>query len=120
MLGSGGTARTTVRKMVKGCGAPAPVPVSVAYMGDGDFDIAVRGLNIRGDTTLVIVPGQVVSISEITNNGKTVVPSGKDVLGSVVTNITLANGTNGEVFAMYLVGPCMTRAFVGLITFTFP
>lgn len=119
MPGAGGTARSTAKKMIKGCGPPAPIPVSQVFFANGDFDITIRGLKIQPDTTLVIVPGQDPSISEITNNGKTVVPSAIGVLGTIVTNITLANGQNGEVFAMYLIGPCMTRVFVGLITFAF-
>jgi len=115
-----GVSRATTRAAVTGCGAPAPIPQNESYIANGDFDITIRGLKIVGDTTLVIVPGQNDSISEITNNGKTVVPSATDVLGTVVTSITSANGTNGEVFAMYLIGPCLTRVFVGLITFNFP
>lgn len=119
MRGAGGTSRATVRKMVNGCAAPAPIPADTGFGANGPFDITVRGLNIRGDTTLVIVPVGTPT-SEITNNGKTVVPSAKDVLGSVVTAITLANGTNGDVFEMFLIGPCGTRVYVGNITFSFP
>lgn len=116
---TGGISRATVRKMVTACGAPAPKPNSEVFGANGDFDITVQGLNIVGDTTLLIIPIGAPT-SEITINEKTVVPSAKNVLGSITTNITLANGTNGDEFEMFLIGPCGTRVYVGNITFAFP
>jgi hypothetical protein len=105
--------------MMNRCAAPAPIPDNVGFGFNGTFGIIVRGLNIHGDTALAIAPVGTPT-SEITIGEKTVAPSATDILGAIITDITLANGTNGDVFEMFLVGPCGTRVYVGNITFSFP
>ncbi len=118
-MGSG-MSRATLGKKLRRCAKPAPVTANETFAGDGDFVITVKGLLIHGDTTLVIVPLVNDPGTQIAITAKGVSPSAKDVLGSVVTDITVSDANDGELFLMFLIGPCRTRVFVGTLEIAFP
>ena len=112
--GAGGISRATARSAINGCAAPAPVPTDdTADLGANSF--ATRGLNLREDTGMVFVPN-VNNGTVLTVTGRSVVPSGQNMLGDIGSGFDIATPFPGDTYDVFLQGSCGVRVFVGTVT----
>jgi hypothetical protein len=121
---SGGVSRARIRGFFNNYRAPAPVlpmpPIVLAAstVGDQLEQIVVPGLNFTKDTAVVLVrdaaaadePGEVTS--------RTVVPSGKNILGAISVEMTFSNtpAAVANYYQVYLTGPNGQRVWLGTVS----
>lgn len=87
--------------------------------GDSDdVEITFQGLNFTKDTAVVIVPDAAAADETATVVSRTVVPSQKNVLGSITVGFDFVNlpAATADLFQVFLTGPHAQRVWLGSVS----
>ena len=121
---SGGVSRARIRGILNNNRAPSPVlpmpaiALAASTVADQDVQIVVTGLNFTKDTAVVLVPDVAAADEPGEVTARSVVPSAKDVLGTISVEMTFSNtpAATGDYYQVFLTGPAAQRVWLGTVT----
>lgn len=121
---SGGVSRARIRGILNNNRAPAPVlpmpaiALTASTVADQVRQIFVSGLNFTKDTAVVLVPDAAVADEPGEVTGRVVVPSAKDVLGTISVEMTFSNtpAAVADYYQVFLTGPHGQRVWLGTVS----
>lgn len=114
MQGNNGLSRATLKKALRNCAEPAPVPQD-ANIADGANPVSIQGLLIDPSTGILFAP--IVNTGTVLTPGaKDITPSSRDTLGTFDIPVTLTNTQAGDTYAVFLLGACARKVYVGTFT----
>lgn len=114
------TSRASFKDKLRSCAEPAPVPLDIVLIPGVNAVGPIKGLLIDPDTGILFTPDPSNAGTVVQGQNRVVVPSAVARLGTVNADAVVTNPQGGDVFYVYLIGPCARKEYVGTATISIP